>query len=58
MHSVGFEPTTPGGQRPQTYALDRAVTVTATSNTYRDGCWTNSHTLTGTQKNIHEATHK
>ena len=25
---VGFEPTTPAGERPQTYALDRAATDT------------------------------
>ena len=28
MPSVGFEPTIPAGERPQTYALDRAVTGT------------------------------
>jgi len=28
MPPVGFEPTTPAGERPQTYALDRAVTGT------------------------------
>jgi len=26
---VGFEPTTPAGERPQTYALDRAATGTS-----------------------------
>ena len=26
MPPVGFEPTTPAGERPQTYALDRAAT--------------------------------
>jgi len=26
MPPMGFEPTTPAGERPQTYALDRAVT--------------------------------
>ena len=26
----GFEPTTSAGERPQTYALDRAATVTDT----------------------------
>ena len=28
MPSVGFEPTIPAGERPQTYALDRAATAT------------------------------
>ena len=28
MPPVGFEPTTPAGERPQTYALDRAATGT------------------------------
>ena len=28
MAPVGFEPTTPAGERPQTYALDRAATGT------------------------------
>ena len=28
MTPVGFEPTTPAGERPQTYALDRAATGT------------------------------
>ena len=28
MPPVGFEPTTPAGERPQTYALDRATTGT------------------------------
>ena len=28
MPLVGFEPTIPAGERPQTYALDRAATVT------------------------------
>ena len=28
MPSVGFEPTIPADERPQTYALDRAVTGT------------------------------
>ena len=30
MPTVGFEPTIPAGERPQTYALDRAVTGTGT----------------------------
>ena len=28
MPPVGFEPTTPAGERPQTYALERAATGT------------------------------
>ena len=28
MPPVGFEPTIPAGERPQTYALDRAATGT------------------------------
>ena len=28
MHPVGFEPTISAGERPQTYALDRAATGT------------------------------
>ena len=28
MTPVGFEPTAPAGERPQTYALDRATTET------------------------------
>ena len=28
MPPVGFEPTDSGGERPQTYALDRAATAT------------------------------
>ena len=28
MHPVGFEPTVSAGERPQTYALDRAATGT------------------------------
>ena len=32
MSSVGFEPTIPAGERPQTYALDRATTGTGNSN--------------------------
>ena len=30
MPPVGFEPTTPAGERPQTYALDRTATGTGT----------------------------
>ena len=29
---VGFEPTTPTNERPQTYALDRAATGTSTTD--------------------------
>jgi len=32
MRPVGFEPTIPAGERPQTYALDRAATGTDTGN--------------------------
>ena len=35
MHQVGFEPTIPAGERPQTYALDRAATGTDTINSNR-----------------------
>ena len=28
MHPVGFEPTVSAGERPQTFALDRAATGT------------------------------
>ena len=31
MHPMGFEPTILGGERPQTYALDRAATGTGAS---------------------------
>jgi hypothetical protein len=31
MPQVGFEPTIPAGERPQTYTLDRAATGTGTS---------------------------
>ena len=31
MPPVGFEPTIPAGERPQTYALDRAATGTGTT---------------------------
>ena len=34
MPAVGFEPTIPAEERPQTYALDRAVTVTGVSVLY------------------------
>jgi len=30
MPPVGFEPTISAGERPKTYALDRAATVTGT----------------------------
>ena len=32
MPPVGFEPTTPAGERPQTYALDHAATGTGLQN--------------------------
>ena len=32
MPPVGFEPTTSAGERPQTYALDRAATGTGMQN--------------------------
>ena len=35
MPPVGFEPTISGGERPQTYALDRAATGTGTTFMYR-----------------------
>ena len=35
MPPVGFEPTTPAGERPQTYALDRAATGTGPKIMYR-----------------------
>jgi hypothetical protein len=31
---VGFEPTIPAGERPQTYALDRAATGTGIMNSW------------------------
>jgi len=34
MPSVGFEPTISAGERPKTYALDRAATGTGTENEY------------------------
>ena len=34
MPSVGFEPTIPAGERPQTYALDRAATGTGGETRY------------------------
>ena len=38
MHPVGFEPTISAGERPQTYALDRAATGTGNAfNTLRTG---------------------
>ena len=35
MSLAGFEPTISAGERPQTYALDRAATGTGTSNIMR-----------------------
>ena len=34
MPPVGFEPTIAAGERPQTYALDRAATVTGFCGQY------------------------
>ena len=34
MPLVGFEPTISAGERPQTYALDRAATGTGMNSTY------------------------
>jgi len=34
MTPVGFKPTTPAGERPQTYALDRAATGTGLERRY------------------------
>ena len=34
MPPVGFEPTVSAGERPQTYALDRAATGTGTLHPY------------------------
>ena len=34
MPPVGFEPTISAGERPQTYALDRAATGTGNYTTY------------------------
>ena len=34
MSPVGFEPTISGGERPKTYALDRAAAGTAIKYTY------------------------
>jgi hypothetical protein len=34
MHPVGFEPTISAGERPQTYALDRAATGTGNIRIY------------------------
>ena len=35
MSTVGFEPTISTGERPQTYALDRAATGTGTLKVWR-----------------------
>ena len=40
MPPVGFEPTTPAGERPQTYALDRAVAGIGE-------CWIRKYLSTG-----------
>ena len=42
MPPVGFEPTISAGERPQTYALDRAATETGH---YTQVSWENSYTL-------------
>ena len=36
MPPVGFEPTISAGERPQTYALDRAVTGTGNMTLFTD----------------------
>ena len=36
MSPVGFEPTISGGERPKTYALDRAATGTGLANYYEN----------------------
>jgi len=36
MPRVRFEPTIPAGERPQTYALDRAATGTGNRNEYQE----------------------
>jgi len=36
MHQVGFEPTISAGERPQTYALDRAATGTGRDENVTD----------------------
>ena len=41
MPPVGFEPTIPAGERPQTYALDRAATGTGILELYVQLFWTN-----------------
>ena len=49
MAPVGFEPTIPAGERPQTYALDRAATGT--------GIHINTHALQFTQPGKHPPLH-
>ena len=44
MAPVGFEPTTPAGEGPQTYALDRAATGT--------GSLVNSVSITGNENKV------
>ena len=39
MPPVGYEPTISAGERPQTYALDRAATGTGISNKYHVELW-------------------
>ena len=45
MPPVGFEPTTPVGEQPQTYALDRAATGTG----YSYVCFTDMLVLKGAE---------
>ena len=44
MPSVGFEPTIPSGEWPQTYALDRAATGTG-EPTIPSGEWPQTYAL-------------
>ena len=39
MPRVGFEPTISAGERPKTYALDRAATGTGNNNTNNNNCF-------------------
>ena len=58
IRPVGFEPTTPAGERPQTYALDRVATGTGCRSGYfvkSSGCssLTGSHWTTGQRTRVH-----
>ena len=44
MHPVGFEPTLSAGERPKTYALDRAATGTGNEKVYWQLIWRIPHT--------------